>query len=71
MQSDDSFLTSRQVKARYGGTSDMWIFRRLRDGSGFPIPIVVRGRKYWRLSELTDWERSRARYEGSQAAASA
>jgi predicted DNA-binding transcriptional regulator AlpA len=56
----DCFLNSKQVRARYGDASDMWIWRRLKDKSGFPQPIDICGRRFWKLSELTTWERRRA-----------
>jgi hypothetical protein len=62
------FVNSRQLKQRYGGVSDMWVFRRLRDDSGFPQPMLIRGRRFWRLSDLAKWERTRARPEASAAA---
>jgi hypothetical protein len=54
------YLGSRQVRKRYGNCSDMWLYRRARDGSGFPTPIEVSGRRLWKLSELVRWERHRA-----------
>jgi hypothetical protein len=57
---DDRLLTAAQVKRRYGNASDMWLWRRLRDSSGFPKPILICGRRFWRLSALIAWERSRA-----------
>ena len=53
------FLTARQTRQRYGGISDMWLWRRLHDDSGFPKPLVINRRRFWRLSELIMWERSR------------
>ena len=53
-----TFVPSRQVRRRYGDTSEMWIERRLRDASGFPLPIKLGGRRYWRLDELEAWERA-------------
>ena len=54
----DIFLNSKQVRQRYGGVSAMWIFRREHDpNSGFPTPLLINRRKFWRLSDLTDWER--------------
>jgi hypothetical protein len=35
----------------------MWIHRRLTDGSGFPQPLVINRRRFWKLSELLAWER--------------
>jgi hypothetical protein len=70
---DDPFLNSASVKARYGGVSNMWLHRRLHDDSEFPQPdLVVKERRFWRLSSLIRWERRRAaephRREASDAA---
>ena len=54
------YLNSREVMDRYG-TSPMWLWRRVRDGSGFPQPLVVAARRYWRLSQIIEWERSNVR----------
>jgi predicted DNA-binding transcriptional regulator AlpA len=51
----DRFLPARQVCDRYG-VSEMWVWRRLKDDSGFPRPIMISGRRFWRLSELEEWE---------------
>lgn len=53
----DKFLTATQTRARYGNVSDMWLWRRLHDGTGFPQPMVLGTRRYWRLSELVAWEK--------------
>jgi len=54
----DLFLSSAQVRARYGQVSDMWLYRREKDEtSHFPRPIRIQGRKYWRLSDLVAYER--------------
>ena len=58
---EDRFLTTRQVRARYGDASEMWIWRRLQDTSGFPKPMEICGRRFWKLSDLIVWERSRCR----------
>lgn len=55
----DRFLTAGQTRARYGGASDMWIWRRLHDDSGFPSPVLIAGRRFWRVSDLLNWERTR------------
>lgn len=52
----DRFLNSRQVRRRYGDSSDMWIWRRLNDQSGFPLPMNISGRRFWKLSDLVAWE---------------
>jgi predicted DNA-binding transcriptional regulator AlpA len=55
------FISSAELRARYGGRSQMWIARRLADPrSGFPRPYRFGdGRfRYWKLSELEAWEQS-------------
>ena len=51
----DRFLQAGQVRHRYS-CSDMWLWRRQNDGSGFPRPIIISKRRFWRLSELIAWE---------------
>lgn len=57
---DDLFATSAEVRRRYGGVSDMWLHRRLADDPDFPKPLVIRRRRFWRLSDLVAWERKQA-----------
>jgi hypothetical protein len=45
------FLKARQVRARYGDVSHMWLVRRRRD-PGFPSPIILGGIRFWKLSDL-------------------
>lgn len=60
MNSNDVYLTARQVRARYGGVSDQTIWRWLHDQKvGFPQPTVISKRRYWRLIQLESWERLR------------
>jgi hypothetical protein len=56
---EDVFRTSAEVRRRYG-VSDMWVHRRLTDGSGFPQPLVINRRRFWKLSDLLAWERAQA-----------
>jgi hypothetical protein len=58
---DERLLTAAQVKRRYGNASDMWLWRRLHDSSGFPEPLLICGRRFWRMGALIAWERSRAK----------
>jgi hypothetical protein len=53
----DIFLKARQVRARYGDCSHMWIERRQKD-AGFPAPTFFGGLRFWRLSDLQDWDES-------------
>jgi predicted DNA-binding transcriptional regulator AlpA len=54
-QTPNQYLSTRQVRTRYGNVSDMWVWRRLRD-SAFPKPTFIAGRRFWRLSDLEAWE---------------
>ena len=58
MIADEIYFSAAQVRKRYANVSDMWIWRRLHDESGFPKPIVMNKRRYWRHSELVEWEKS-------------
>ena len=61
MDPQDTLLTARQVRQRLGGVSDMAIWRWLRDERlGFPKPICINRRRYWRLGELAAWEARQA-----------
>jgi hypothetical protein len=51
-EAGEIFLTAPQVRQRFGGKSDMWLWRVLRDVPGFPRPVVIRHQRYFRLSEL-------------------
>ena len=51
----DIFLKAKQVRARYGDCSHMWIERRQKD-AGFPVPTFFGGLRFWRLRDLQDWD---------------
>ena len=51
----DIFLKATQVRARYGGCSHMWIERRQKD-AGFPAATYFGGLRFWKLSELENWD---------------
>ena len=55
-----TFLPAGQVRSRYG-VSDMAIWRWLHNERlGFPRPIRINGRRFWKRTELEAWEASRA-----------
>lgn len=59
---DDVYLSSNQVRKRYGETSDMSFWRWLNNAKmNFPKPIFIQRRRFWRLSDLVQWERQRAK----------
>jgi predicted DNA-binding transcriptional regulator AlpA len=54
------YVNAPQVRARYGGVSDMTLWRWLRDKElGFPKPSRINRMRYWKVSELIEWERIR------------
>jgi predicted DNA-binding transcriptional regulator AlpA len=54
---DEVFLTAPQVRRRYGGLSDMALWRWLNNPAlGFPQPVDIGGRRYFKLSELQKFE---------------
>jgi predicted DNA-binding transcriptional regulator AlpA len=54
-----TFLPAGQVRNRYG-VSDMALWRWLRnEGLGFPHPIRINGRRFWKRKDLEAWEASR------------
>jgi predicted DNA-binding transcriptional regulator AlpA len=53
--SPETYLTARQVRARYGNASAMWIVRRLAN-DGFPKPIYLAGARFWRIADLDAWD---------------
>ena len=56
----DQWLPGPQVDKRYGITS-MSRWRWTHDPElGFPAPVKVRRRTFWRLSDLISWERRMA-----------
>jgi hypothetical protein len=56
----DVYLDARAVRRRYGGRSDMALWRWVRNEAlGFPSPIYIGKYRYWRLADLIAFERSR------------
>lgn len=55
------FLPARRVWERYGVT-DMTIDRWVKNPDlAFPKPVYIGRYRYWRISDLEAWERSRAK----------
>jgi hypothetical protein len=59
--SDTGSLTpARKVQERYDiadRTLDRWLESQTLN---FPKPLIINKRRYWRVSELVEWERERA-----------
>lgn len=64
-KSSDDLLPANAARSRYG-VSDMTIFRWLADPKlGFPQPIRINGRRYWRLADLQAFEARQAEREAA------
>ncbi|WP_127143186.1 helix-turn-helix transcriptional regulator [Pelagibacterium montanilacus] len=58
--SDNRYLTATEVRARFGGISDMTLWRWLEDDSlNFPRPMKVRNRRLFKEQDIIDWEARR------------
>ena len=55
--SDAVWITSRQLLSRYGGRSDMWLWRKLRDDPDFPRPRYHGHLKMFNVAALDDYEK--------------
>jgi predicted DNA-binding transcriptional regulator AlpA len=60
--SESGYITSAQLRARFGGISDMTLWRWLnRPEMHFPKPAIIERRRYWRIAEIESWEESQLR----------
>jgi len=67
MELTQTYLPAGAVRARYG-VSDMSLWRWLHDEAlGFPAPIRINKRRFWRLAELEAWEATRETAGGGHA----
>jgi predicted DNA-binding transcriptional regulator AlpA len=56
------FASAPQVcKIRYGGRSTMWLNRILKSDPEFPRPVYFGRLRFFKISELEEYERSRVR----------
>ena len=59
LQTGETYITAPQLRARFGGRSDVWLWRLLNDNqANFPRPVMVRRQRYFRISEVESWEES-------------
>lgn len=57
----DAHMTGPQMLMRFGGISEMTLWRWLRDPTlNFPKPLVINRRRYWRVVDIEKWERDQA-----------
>lgn len=61
MEHGTRYLTSSEVRARFGGISDMSLWRWLNDTKlGFPRPLIINRRRFFRLDQIEEFESRRA-----------
>jgi hypothetical protein len=59
------WLSTRQVRDRYGGVSAMWVERRLQSDPRFPRPKKFGRLRFFELSRLEEYERTIAAKEAT------
>ena len=47
-------MQADELRALLGGVSDMWLWRRLQDGT-LPKPLVISHRRFWRRDEIENY----------------
>jgi predicted DNA-binding transcriptional regulator AlpA len=50
------YSTAKQVRERYGGRSDMWIYRRLAEDPNFPRPFTIKKLRLFDDDELDAYD---------------
>jgi hypothetical protein len=55
---DAIWLTAAQVRARYGGLSDMWLWTKNRNDASFPKPIYQGRLRLYSVQELDAYDRN-------------
>ena len=50
------WLSTNQVLARYGGRSQMWLWRKIRNDPKFPRPVHFGRLQFFRLADLEAYE---------------
>ena len=58
LNANRQFLTSTQLRVRYGGRSDMWIDRLMKRDATFPRPVYIGHYRYWDLEAIEAYERA-------------
>ena len=57
-EDDENLITTSHVRAHYGGISAMGLWRWLRDEDlGFPAPLMIKGRRYWKRGQIRAFDR--------------
>jgi predicted DNA-binding transcriptional regulator AlpA len=57
---EERYIGTAALRRRYGNVSHMWVERRIKLDPAFPRPVKFGRLRFWKLSELESWERSKA-----------
>ena len=53
----NSYLSAKQTRHRFGDVCDMTLWRWIKDPAlGFPPPLRINGRRFWKVADLERWE---------------
>lgn len=52
------YISAPQTCERYGGRSQMWLWRKLRDDPKFPRPTYLGRLRFFKISELEEYEQA-------------
>lgn len=59
MEQPDELIQAAEVRRIFGGVSDMSLWRWLDNPDlNFPRPIVISRRRFWRKTEIAEWQKS-------------
>ncbi|SHL14888.1 hypothetical protein [Bradyrhizobium lablabi] len=54
---DAVYISAKQVLARFGGRSEMWLVRKLIAEADFPRPVYSGRLRFFRIDELEQYEK--------------
>jgi hypothetical protein len=54
---DAVWISGRQVRARYGDRSHMWLVRKIRNDPNFPRPTYFGRLQFFRSAKLDEYDR--------------
>jgi hypothetical protein len=57
LPADAVFMSSAELRNRYGGRSHMWLNRRLANDLDFPRPEITDPQRFWRIATVEAYEK--------------
>lgn len=51
MENTASLCDAARIRSLFGNRSDMWVWRRIQDGT-LPKPIIIGRRRYWHQADI-------------------